>query len=102
MTSATLELNGAAPTPAGARPRPAAVRWALAAARFARRKPLGVIGGVIVVAMLVMAAFAEQIAPYRFDQPIRGARRTPPRAAHSRRPDNHSRAMWSSVVRPPP
>src|SRR5207247_395140 len=98
MTSATLELNGAAPTPAGARPRPAAVRWALAAARFARRKPLGAIGGVIVVAILVMAVFAEQIAPYRFDETIRGARMKPPSAAHWLGTDNLSRDMWSRIV----
>src|SRR5437762_202647 len=62
-TSATLELNGAAPAPAGARPRTVAVRWALAGAHFARRKPLGAIGGMIVLAMLVMAVLAEQVAP---------------------------------------
>lgn len=96
-TSATLELNGAAPAP-GARRRPPAVRWAVAVARFARRKPLGALGGVIVVAMLVMAAFAEQIAPYRFDETIRGARMTPPSAAHWLGTDNLSRDMWSRVV----
>jgi peptide/nickel transport system permease protein len=96
-TSATLELNGAAPAP-GARRRPPAVRWAVAVARFARRKPLGALGGVIVVAMRVMAAFAEQIAPYRFDETIRGARMTPPSAAHWLGTDNLSRDMWSRVV----
>ena len=94
-TSATLELNDTAP---GARRRPTAVRWAVAVARFARRKPLGALGAVIVAAMLVMAAFAEQIAPYRFDETIRGARMTPPSAAHWLGTDNLSRDMWSRVV----
>jgi hypothetical protein len=31
--------------------------------RFGRRKPLGAIGGVIVLALLVMAIFADRIAP---------------------------------------
>jgi peptide/nickel transport system permease protein len=97
-TSATLELNGATPAPAGARPRPALVRWALAVVRFARDKPLGALGGVIVVAMLVMAIFAEQIAPYRFDETIRGARMVPPSAAHWLGTDNLSRDMWSRIV----
>ena len=97
-TSATLELNGAAPTPAGARSRPAAVRWARAVARFARRKPLGAIGGVIVVGMLVMAVFAERIAPYGFDETIRGARMKPPSAAYWLGTDNLSRDMWSRIV----
>src|SRR2546428_242703 len=42
--------------------------------RFIRRKPLGALGAVIVVVMLVMAAFAERIAPYGYDDTIRGAR----------------------------
>jgi peptide/nickel transport system permease protein len=97
-TSATLELHGAAPAPAGAHRRSPAARWALAVAWFARRKPLGAIGGVIVLAMLIMAAFAEQIAPYRYDETIRGARMKPPSAAHWLGTDNLSRDMWSRIV----
>ena len=95
-TTATLDLN-AAPSPAMAR-RAAASRWALAVARFARRKPLGAFGGVIVIAMLVMTAFAEQIAPYSYDETIRGARMRPPSAAHWLGTDNLSRDMWSRIV----
>ncbi len=67
-------------------------------ATFVRRKPLGAIGGVIVVAMLVMAVFAERIAPYSYDQTIRGARMTPPGVAHWLGTDNLSRDMWSRIV----
>jgi len=67
-------------------------------ARLARRKPLGAVGGVIVVAMLVMAAFAERIAPYGYDDSIRGARMKPPGAAHWLGTDNLSRDMWSRIV----
>ena len=37
--------------------------------RLFREKPLGAIGGVIVLIMLIMAAFANWIAPYPFDEP---------------------------------
>jgi peptide/nickel transport system permease protein len=65
---------------------------------FVRRKPLGAIGGVIVVAMLLMAVFAERIAPYQYDETIRGARMQAPSAAHWLGTDNLSRDMWSRVV----
>jgi peptide/nickel transport system permease protein len=96
-TTATLDVN-AAPSPVAAPRRGAAVRWVLAVARFARQKPLGAVGGAIVVAMLVMTVFAEQIAPYAYDETIRGARMKPPSAAHWLGTDNLSRDMWSRVV----
>jgi peptide/nickel transport system permease protein len=71
---------------------------AAAAARFARRKPLGALGGIIVVAMLVMAVFAERIAPYGYDETIRGARMKAPGSAHWLGTDNLSRDMWSRIV----
>ena len=88
----------AAPSGALTRPPRTASRWALAVARFARQKPLGAVGAVIVVAMLVMTLFAEQIAPYAYDETIRGARMKPPSAAHWLGTDNLSRDMWSRVV----
>jgi peptide/nickel transport system permease protein len=72
--------------------------WLTVVGRFVRRKPLGALGGVIVLGMLVMAAFAEQIAPYGYDQTIRGARMKPPSATHWLGTDNLSRDMWSRVV----
>ncbi len=69
-----------------------------AVGRFARKKPLGALGALIVVALLLMAAFAERIAPYGYDDPIRGARMRPPSAAHWLGTDNLSRDMWSRVV----
>jgi peptide/nickel transport system permease protein len=81
-----------------ARPRSAASRWARAVVRFARQKPLGAIGGVIVVAMLVMTLFAEVIAPYSYDESVRGARMKPPGAAHWLGTDNLSRDLWSRIV----
>jgi peptide/nickel transport system permease protein len=66
--------------------------------RFGRRKPLGAIGGVIVLAMLVMAVFAERIAPYDYDESVRGARMKSPSVAHWLGTDNLSRDIWSRVV----
>ena len=88
----------AAPSGAVTRPPRTVSRWTLALARFARQKPLGAVGAVIVVAMLVMTLFAEQIAPYAYDETIRGARMKPPSAAHWLGTDNLSRDMWSRVV----
>jgi peptide/nickel transport system permease protein len=66
--------------------------------RFARRKPLGAIGGVIVLAMLVMAIFADRIAPHAYDASVRGARMKPPSAQFWMGTDNLSRDIWSRVV----
>jgi len=80
-------------------PRPWRVpTMARVALRFARRKPLGAIGGGIVLALLVMAVFANQIAPYSYEQSIRGARMKPPSAQFWMGTDNISRDVWSRVV----
>ncbi|MBI1847266.1 MAG: ABC transporter permease [Candidatus Rokubacteria bacterium] len=65
---------------------------------FARRKPLGAIGAVIVIAMLVMAVFAERIAPFGYDETIRGARMRAPGPTHWLGTDNLGRDMWSRIV----
>ena len=66
--------------------------------RFARRKPLGAIGGVIVIAMLLMTIFAEHIAPYAYDETIPGARMKAPSMAFWLGTDNLGRDMWSRIV----
>ncbi|HSE93351.1 MAG TPA: ABC transporter permease [Methylomirabilota bacterium] len=65
---------------------------------FARKKPLGALGGVIVVGMLLMTVFAERIAPYDYDETIRGARMRPPGAAHWLGTDNLGRDIASRIV----
>jgi peptide/nickel transport system permease protein len=86
--------------PAG--PLAVALRGARRIARalwwFARKKPLGALGGVIVVGMLLMTVFAERIAPYDYDESIRGARMKPPGATHWLGTDNLGRDMWSRIV----
>ncbi len=63
-----------------------------------RQKPLGAVGAAIVLALLMMAAFAEVIAPYGYDETIRGARMSPPSLRHWLGTDNLSRDMWSRIV----
>lgn len=66
--------------------------------RFGRRKPLGAFAALIVLGLAVLAVFADQIAPYRYDEVIRGARMRPPSLAHPFGTDNLSRDVWSRVV----
>jgi peptide/nickel transport system permease protein len=67
-------------------------------ARFARRKPLGAVGGLVVVAMLLMAVFADSLATYGYEETIRGARLKPPSLAHWLGTDNLGRDLWSRIV----
>jgi peptide/nickel transport system permease protein len=71
---------------------------ALALGRFARRKPLGAIGALIVLTLLVMAGFAEWIAPYAYDQQIPDARLEPPGREFLFGTDNVSRDVFSRIV----
>ena len=83
---------------------PAATRsWRIPAAvrltgRFCRTKPLGAIGGVLILALLVLAVFADRIAPYSYDESIRGARMKAPSAQFWMGTDNLGRDIWSRVV----
>src|SRR3954462_13394994 len=75
------------------RPRPLARVW-----DFARRKPLGAIGGFYVPVLLITALFAGQIAPYPYD-PGQGAERLQaPSARHVLGTDNLGRDMFSRIV----
>jgi len=82
----------------GTAPSNAVTQTLLSLARFTRRKPLGALGGAIVVAMLVMAVFAERIAPYAYDESVAGARMKPPGTTHWLGTDNLSRDMWSRII----
>ena len=64
--------------------------------RFCRRKPLGGIGAVIIVVLLVMAVFAGWIATYPYDETI--ARMKPPSLRFWMGTDNLGRDIWSRVV----
>ena len=66
--------------------------------QFCRRKPLGAIGGLIVVGLLIMAVFAPWIAPYQYDETIPGARMKAPGTQFWFGTDNLGRDVYSRVV----
>lgn len=66
--------------------------------RFCRRKPLGAIGAIMVLAMMVMALGADWVAPYQYDEAITDARLQAPSARHWMGTDNLSRDLWSRIV----
>ena len=65
---------------------------------FCRRKPLGALGGFLVLVMLVMAVGAPWIARYAYDESIPGSRMKAPDSQFWMGTDNLSRDMWSRVV----
>jgi len=73
-------------------------RVARAVWRFCRRKPLGAFGALLVVIMIGAALFANWIAPYAYDETIRGARMKPPGAQFWMGTDNLGRDVFSRVV----
>ena len=78
---------------AAGRPSKLAILW-----RFCRHKPLGALGGVIVLGLLIMAIFAPWIAPYKYDETIPGARMKAPGAQFWMGTDNLGRDVYSRVV----
>ena len=83
----------------GARARTGRWRAALLGVlRFCRRKPLGALGAVIILVLLIMAGFAEWIAPYAHDQQIADARLKPPGREFPFGTDNVSRDIYSRIV----
>jgi peptide/nickel transport system permease protein len=65
---------------------------------FCRRKPLGALGGLLVLVMLVMAVGAPWIARYSYDESIPGSRMKAPDLQFWMGTDNLSRDMWSRVA----
>ena len=88
----TLPVPAALGRPAS-RPGALAMTWL-----FCRRKPLGALGGLIVLVMILMAVFANWIAPYTYDETIRGARMKAPGAQFWMGTDNLGRDIFSRVV----
>jgi peptide/nickel transport system permease protein len=66
--------------------------------RFCARKPLGAIGLVIVLGLIVLAAGADVIAPHAYDETMSGARMRPPSAAFWMGTDNLGRDVLSRVI----
>lgn len=66
--------------------------------RFVRRKPLGAIGGAIIITFFFVAALADVIAPYRYDQINPRERLEGPSSRHLMGTDNLGRDLFSRVV----
>ncbi len=66
--------------------------------RFVRTKPLGALGGFILMAAILTAIFAPLIAPYSVDEFDRSARLSPPSASHIFGTDHIARDVFSRVV----
>jgi peptide/nickel transport system permease protein len=66
--------------------------------QFCRTKPLGALGGLIVVVLLLLAVLAPWVAPYTYDETIPGARMKAPGAQFWMGTDNLGRDVFSRVV----
>jgi peptide/nickel transport system permease protein len=88
-------VSGALPKRAQARGRanPFLVLW-----RFVRRKPLGAIGGAIVLLLILTAIFADQIAPYAYDVGRGVDRLKGPSGRYWLGTDNLGRDLFSRIV----
>jgi peptide/nickel transport system permease protein len=73
-------------------------RWLVGLGRFARRRPLGAAGAVIILLMIGAAAFAPFIAPYHPLETDFAAQFSPPTAAHWLGTDAFGRDLLSRII----
>lgn len=79
-------------------PAAALPRWVAAVLRFARKKPLGTAGAVVVVVMVVGALFAEVLAPYDPLDTDYAAMLRAPSAQHWLGTDTFGRDILSRII----
>jgi peptide/nickel transport system permease protein len=84
--------------PATATSSPASPSWLRRLCRLVRRKPLGALGGVIILAMLLMALFAEHIAPFHYNETHMRDRLKPSSLTYILGTDNLGRDIFSRIV----
>jgi peptide/nickel transport system permease protein len=73
-------------------------RWLAVIVNFMRRRPLGAIGAVVVVLMLLVAVFATVISPYDPLNVDFAAMLSPPSAAHWLGTDAYGRDVLSRLI----
>ncbi len=73
-------------------------RWAKGLLRFARQKPLGTFGAVVILIFLLAAAFADVVAPYRFDDFDIPGRFSAPSIHHFFGTDDQGRDVFSRII----
>jgi peptide/nickel transport system permease protein len=72
--------------------------WLQVLVRLVKEKPLGLIGGVIVLVMIVLAVFADIIAPFPYDEMHLRDRLRPSSLTYLFGTDNMGRDIFSRVV----
>src|SRR5438132_1498633 len=73
-------------------------RWLHEINHFLRTKPLGSIGAVIVLLIIVLAIFAPQVAPFGFDHRVLREKLQGPSAAHWLGTDIQGRDVLSRII----
>lgn len=66
---------------------------------FIRRRPLGTLGAVIVIVMILAAIFAENVAPYTDEEAVFTGLPTPPSTEHWLGTDGFGRDVLSRLIR---
>jgi peptide/nickel transport system permease protein len=72
--------------------------WAEILVRLVKEKPVGLVGGIIVLLLLLMGILADILAPYGFNQMILANRLSPPSAEHWLGTDNTGRDLLSRLI----
>jgi len=68
------------------------------AVRLVKEKPLGTVGGGIVLVLLLVAVFADTLAPYGMNEQVLMDRVQPPSATHLLGTDNLGRDLLSRII----
>ena len=66
--------------------------------RLVKEKPLGLVGGIIVIVMFLTGIFANVLAPYGYNEMIFTDRLSPPSVTHFMGTDNMGRDMLSRII----
>jgi peptide/nickel transport system permease protein len=66
--------------------------------RLVREKPIGLVGGIIVLLLLLVGILADLIAPYGFNEMLLADRLAPPGIYHFFGTDNTGRDIFSRVI----
>lgn len=66
--------------------------------RLVQEKPLGLVGGIIVLALFLTGILAEILSPYHYNEMILSARLGAPSAEHLLGADNMGRDMLSRII----
>jgi len=66
--------------------------------RLIKEKPLGTVGGVIVLVLFLVGIFANFLAPYGYNEMVLGARLQPPSSTYWLGTDNLGRDLLSRII----